>query len=166
MKKVLKIVDAVVTAGGYFAGVFCLILTGIVVFGVFTRYVLHSPSDWTMELSQYVFCAMSLLGTAYAFQEGAHVKIDLIRNRLPSGMRSRLDLVQYPIVLCLCIILIWMGGEEFISAFVEAKKSESVLSLPIWPVWSTIPLGGILLLLAAFSGFVKQLTHIKEKNKG
>lgn len=161
MKKMLKAVDAVVRAGGYLAGIFCFILTGVVVFGVFTRYILHAPSDWTMELSQYIFCAMTLLATGYALQEGSHVKIDLIRNRLPEYIQARLDLVQYPIIFCLCIILIWMGGEEFWSAFVQSKKSESVLSLPLWPVWSTIPLGGILLLLAAISGFLKRLFNIE-----
>ena len=162
MKKMLSALDALVTAGGYAAGLFCLVLTGVVVFGVFTRYVLHSPSDWTMELSQYIFCAMTLLGTGYALKQGSHVRIDLIRNRLPGRVKRWLDLVQYPVIFCLCLILVWMGGEEFWSALIQGKKSESVLNLPLWPVWSTIPLGGLLLLLAAVSGFVQQLTHLKK----
>ncbi|MFH1154750.1 MAG: TRAP transporter small permease [Pseudomonadota bacterium] len=164
MKTMIRAVEAIVRAGGYFAGFLCLILTGVVVFGVFTRYVLHAPSDYTMELSQYIFCAMTLFATAYAMQEGSHVKIDLVRNRLPRYLQNWADMVQYPIVLCLCIILIWMGGEEFWSALVQMKESESVLNLPLWPVWSTIPLGGILLLLAALSGFLKQVFNINTKS--
>ena len=142
MKKTVKICDMIVKASGYLAAILCFILMGVVVFGVFTRYILQRPSDWTMEISQYIFCAMTLFATGYALMEGAHVRIDLIRNHMARRIQARMDMVQYPVVLCLCIILIWMGGEEFWSALVQYKKSESVLSLPLWPVWSTIPAGG------------------------
>jgi TRAP-type C4-dicarboxylate transport system permease small subunit len=160
MKKMLSIFDALVTAGGYAAAFSGFVLTGVVVFGVFTRYVLHTPSDWTMEISQYIFCAMSLFGTGYALKEGAHVRIDLVWERMPPRVREYLDLVQYPIIVCICLILIWMGGEEFWSALTQNKRSETVLSLPLWPVWSTIPIGGLLLLMSALSGLVKQLLNL------
>ena len=163
MKKIIKLIDSIITAGGYISGYACLLLVAVVVYGVFSRYILKSPSDWTMEVSQYIFCAISLFATGYALLEDSHVKIDLFRVRLSLKMQQRVDLVQYPIVICLSVLLIWMGGEEFWNAFVNNHRSESVLGLPIWPVWSTIPLGGVLLLLAAISGCLK--FFFKKTNK-
>lgn len=163
MKKIIKMIDSIVTASGYIAGFLCLLLAIVVVYGVFTRYILRVPSDWTMEVSQYLFCGISLLATGYALLEDSHVKIDLIRNSLSKNTRHRLDLVQYPIIVCLCIILIWMGGEEFWGAFISNKRSESVVGMLLWPVWSTIPIGGILLLLAAISGFLKSMFKIEKR---
>lgn len=163
MKKIIKTIDSIVTAGGYIAGFLCLLLASVVVYGVFTRYILRIPSDWTMEVSQYLFCGVSLLATGYALLKDSHVKIDLIRTRLSKNIQNRLDLVQYPIIVCICIILIWMGGEEFWGAFISNKRSESVVGMLLWPVWSTIPIGGILLLLAAISGFLKSVFTTEEK---
>ena len=152
--------DFIVSAGGYLAGFLCLVLMAIVVLGVFSRYILKAPLDWTMEISQYIFCGISLLATGYALLEGSHVRIDLFRIRLSVKTQKRLDLVQYVIVICICIVLIWMGGQEFWNAFVNNHRSESVLGLLVWPVWSSIPLGGILLLLAAISGICKFFFNI------
>ncbi len=163
MKKIIKTIDSIVIASGYLAGFLCLLLVVVVVYGVFTRYILRAPSDWTMEISQYLFCGISLLATGYALLQGSHVRIDLVRNSLSKKIQKRLDLVQYPIILSLCIVLIWMGGEEFWGAFISNNRSESVIGMPLWPVWSTIPIGGILLLLAAISGFFKLIFKIENK---
>ena len=164
MKKIIKVMDFIVSAGGYVAGFLCLVLVAVVVLGVFSRYILKAPLDWTMEISQYLFCGISLLATGYALLEGAHVRIDLVRIRLSLKVQERLDLVQYAIVVCLCIVLIWMGGQEFWNTFVNNHRSESVLGLLLWPVWSTIPLGGVLLLLAAISGICKFFFNIENNS--
>ncbi len=164
MKKTIKAIDFIVSAGGYAAGFLCLMLVAIVVLGVFSRYILRAPLDWTMEISQYVFCAISLFATGYALLEDSHVRIDLFRVRLSIKIRERLDLVQYAVVVLICIVLIWMGGQEFWNTFVNNHRSESVLGLPLWPVWSTIPLGGILLLLAAISGVCKFFFNLENKS--
>jgi len=164
MKKTLRLIDSIVTAGGYVACFLCLLLVATVVYGVFSRYILKSPSDWTMEISQYLFCGITLLATGYALLQGSHVKIDLIRMRLPLKTQQRLDLIQYPIIICICIILIWMGGETFWNTFVNNHRSDSVMGLLVWPVWSTIPIGGGLLLLAAISGGFKIMFNVKENS--
>jgi len=164
MKKTVKVIDFIVSAGGYVAGFLCLVLVAVVVLGVFSRYILKAPLDWTMEISQYIFCGISLLATGYALIEGSHVRIDLFRIRLSVKVQKRLDLVQYVIVICLSIVLIWMGGQEFWNAFVNNHRSESVLGLLLWPVWSTIPLGGVLLLLAGISGICKFFFNIEKKS--
>lgn len=163
MKKITKFLDTIVIAGGYIASVLCLLLVGIVVYGVFTRYILKSVSDWTMEVSQYTYCGITLLATGYALLQDAHAKIDVFRIRFSKKTQKRLELIQYPIIISICIILIWMGGEEFWNAFTKDYRSESVLGLPLWPVWSTIPIGGFLLLLASISDCLKYFFNIENK---
>lgn len=159
----LRAIDYIVTAGGYIAGFLCLLLVAVVVYGVFTRYVLQIASDWIMEVSQYLFCGISLLATGYSFMAKSHVTIDVLRIRLSAKTQQYLELVQYPIVMSISFVLIWMGGEEFWRAFVNNYISESVAGLPLWPVWLTIPIGGILLLLAAISGCFKFFLKVETK---
>ncbi len=163
MKKMIRTIDFIVTVGGYIAGFLSLLLVAVVVYGVFTRYVLHLPSDWIMEVSQYLFCGISLFATGYAFMEKSHVSIDVFRVKLSAKTQRYLELVQYPIVISICFVLIWMGWEEFWRAFVNNYRSESVVGLPLWPVWTTIPMGGILLLLAAISGCFKFFFTLENK---
>lgn len=163
MKKMVRAIDCIVAAGGYIAGFLSLLLVAVVVYGVFTRYVLHIPSDWIMEVSQYFFCGISLFATGYSFAEKSHVTIDIFRIRLSSKTQKYLDLVQYPIIISISLVLIWMGGEEFWRAFINNNRSESVVGLPLWPVWSTIPAGGVLLLFAAISGCFKFFLKLENK---
>lgn len=164
MRKVVKTIDSIVTAGGYIASFLCLLLVAVVVYGVFTRYILKAPSDWIMEISQYLFCGISLFATGYALLKKSHISIDIMRLRLSSKTQKYFDLVQYPIVMSISFILIWMGGEEFWRAFINNTRSESVLGLLLWPVWSTIPMGGILLLLAAISGCFKFFFNLEDNS--
>lgn len=157
MRKVINFLDKIVIAGGYAASFLCLVLVVAVVYGVLARYIFKIASDWTTEISQYAYCGISLLATGYALLDGAHARIDIIRMRFSKKNQRRLNFIQYPIILAICIVLIWMGGQEFYNAFRNGYKSETVLGLPLWPVWSAIPLGGLLLLFAAISDCLKNL---------
>ena len=110
MKKTIKVIDFIVTAGGYAAGFLCLVLVAVVVYGVFSRYILKAPLDWTMEVSQYVFCAISLLATGYALLKDSHVRIDLLRVRL--SMKSTTSVWIYFNMQLLCVFVLYLSGWE------------------------------------------------------
>jgi len=47
---------------------------------VVMRYVLHSPTSWTLDLCRYMLVWAMFLGSSWAFQEHGHVAVDLLKN--------------------------------------------------------------------------------------
>ena len=62
-----------------------------VVWQVFSRYALNTPSTSSEEILRYGVIWMSLLGAAYASGRGSHMTVDLLRDRLTGRARLRLD---------------------------------------------------------------------------
>lgn len=51
-----------------------------------------------------------------------------------------------------CMVLIIHGGELALNAFATAERARALLGLPMrWIIKSTLPVGGLLLLLAGLS---------------
>lgn len=58
------------------------LLTLDVLWQVFSRLVLPSPSSFTDELARFLFMWVGLLGAAYAAGKRLHLAIDLLATRL------------------------------------------------------------------------------------
>lgn len=52
-------------------------LVGAIFIEVVCRYVFFISTAWAEELARYLFIAMTFLGASYAFNNGAHIEIDI-----------------------------------------------------------------------------------------
>ena len=78
---------------GFLRGVISFLLAGMVlnvVWQVFTRFVLKSPSSFTEELARYSMIWLGLLGAAYCSGRKTHLALDLLTANL-QGKRKRLS---------------------------------------------------------------------------
>ena len=93
-----------------------------------------------------------MLGLGYAYLRDAHVRIDVVRDRLSPRTRAWTELAGCLLVLVpFCMMLIVHGGEIAVDSFVAREHARSPLGLPMrWIIKSALPVGGLLLLLAGF----------------
>jgi TRAP-type mannitol/chloroaromatic compound transport system permease small subunit len=161
MKKIIELIDKITDYSGFCAALLGIILMLVISWGVIARYFLNSPTAWVMEISQYVFCAITLLATPYCLRNDGHVRVDIIRIKLSKKKQRIVDIMTFPFIFLLCGILIWFGSEEAWLAYVNNKRSSSALALPLWPVWSVIVLGSIIFLLQTASKYYHFFQEIK-----
>ena len=57
-------------------------MTFLVLWQVFTRYVLNSPAAFTEELVKYSLIWTGFIGAAYAFSTREHMALTLVRDKL------------------------------------------------------------------------------------
>jgi len=162
VKSFIKIVDRVNDIVGLVLGVISLVIMLTVVYEVIARYVFNAPTMWSMEINLYLFCAICVMGGGYCLLKDGHVRVDLIYPKLFARERAIIEFCTYPLALLFCGILIWLGGREAWTAIVEHQVSESVMAFPLWPVWTTIPIGGFLLAMQIIARLLKDLLEIKE----
>ena len=72
-----------------------LVLAEVVILlaGVTSRYLLHTPLVWSDELASILFLWLAMLGSALAFQRGEHMRMTAVVGRLGPRARAMLDLV-------------------------------------------------------------------------
>ncbi len=117
-----------------------------VVWQVFTRYVLASPSIFTDELARFLLIWVSFLGAAYASGQHMHLSIDLLSHRLSPAGQKKLAIFIHCIVLLFVITVLVIGGSVLVYYIYIYGQLSSSLQIPIAYVYSIGPISGLLIL--------------------
>lgn len=165
MEKIGKAIDTVNQWIGILMGYIAVLMAFLITYEVIARYVFDAPTIWSMEINQYLFCAISLLGGGYCLLTEGHVRVDLFYPKFSPKTQAVVEMVTYPIALAFCAILVVLGGAEFWHEFITANTSGTVLNCPIWPVWLMVPLGGFLLGLQIMSRYLRHIVTLTAGKK-
>ena len=84
------------------------------------------------ELSGYVMAAIATWGFSYALVERAHVRIDLIHNRLPVMGRAVLDIIALASVLLVAVLVAWHAYDVLAKSLARGSRSNTPLGVPLW----------------------------------
>jgi TRAP-type mannitol/chloroaromatic compound transport system permease small subunit len=154
-------IDAVTRFFGYH--VRWLVLAAVLVSAVnaIIRKLFDSSSNAWLEMQALLFGAVFLLAAAYTLQKNAHVRIDVISNRLSQAARNWIDVFGHIFMLApLCLIMIWLSGPTALDAIMSGEGSTNAGGLTVWPSKALIFAGFLLLLAQAVSEIIKKLAAI------
>lgn len=154
--------DRVVRIVGY-AGL--IIYPGLVfctVYEVVARYVFNRPTIWSFDITFMLHGSLFILTGAYALQKRSHVRIDVLSTRLPNRVQHAANLLAYALLF---LPAIWIAGGAAIrrsySAFVTGElELVSAWGPVVWPFFSALALGLVLLWVQAFVEAVRHLVGI------
>jgi TRAP-type C4-dicarboxylate transport system permease small subunit len=68
--------------------VFYVFICAVIVQEVVRRFVFNFSSAWAQETAQYAFIYLGYVGAAFAVKERAHIRFDILLQRLPSKMHG------------------------------------------------------------------------------
>lgn len=85
-----------------------VVLFGVLLWQVFTRYVLDDPSVWSEEAARYLYVGIVFFGAAAAVRDRSHLGMPFLLDHLPHGLALVVTLVTRSLTLVFCIaIAIW-----------------------------------------------------------
>ena len=117
-----------------------------VLWQVFSRYVLDSPSSFTDELARYLMIWLGVLGAAYVSGMDGHVSIDLLPKRCgPSTQRVLKRLVLWAVLLFSLFGLV-IGGINLVYVTFALEQRSPALRIPLAYVYLVIPLSGLIIV--------------------
>lgn len=148
-----KMVDAMIAGIGRVTAWVWLLLLVVIVCNVVMRYAFGEGRIELEELQWHLYATGFLLGLSYALQSDAHVRVDVVHERLRPRLRAWIEL--YGLLLCLfpfsALILVYAVPFVAIS-FELAEVSQAPGGLPFrWVIKAALPAGIVLLLLAGLS---------------
>jgi TRAP-type mannitol/chloroaromatic compound transport system permease small subunit len=121
------------------------------------RYFFNKPTIWSYELGQMIFGSYFLLAGAMTLRERGHIGMDLLLIRMSPRHQAILNSVTFVLTVLFCSVLIWKGWEFAFASLKRWEHSTSVWGPPIYPYKLMLPLASLLLLLHAFSNFLKDI---------
>ena len=101
--------SAVSTVALYIAGAFLVLMTIIVFWQVFTRYVLNWSNAWTELTSILLMSWFIFLGAAVGVRENYHLGFDVLLYVLPRGAKKYLRTISDLVVLSFAIGMVIYG---------------------------------------------------------
>lgn len=140
---------------------FLLATTLISASNAIIRKVFNISSNAFLEIQWYLFAAVFMLGSGYAFMKNAHVRIDFISSKFSARGRNIVDVIGIIVfVFPLCYLMVKLSWPVFENAWVSGEMSSNAGGLVRWPVYGVIPLGFTILALQAASELIKRVAFL------
>jgi TRAP-type C4-dicarboxylate transport system permease small subunit len=146
--------DRVNQACVFLAGFALVIITVIIPWGVFTRYVLNSASSWPEPMAILLMIVLSFLSAVVCYREHLHIGVGMLPNALTGWGRSMLGVVIELCMLATNLFLLWYGIK-----LVQKTWYQSIAEFPIVSVgvsYLPVPIAGALTLLFVIERFLKR----------
>jgi TRAP-type mannitol/chloroaromatic compound transport system permease small subunit len=159
--KISRLIDAMSDLIGKLVMWFVLATTLISAGNAIVRKLFDSSSNALLEIQWYLFAAVFMLGSGYAFLRNAHVRIDFISSKFSPRGRNWVDVFGILIFLFpLCYMMATLGWPLFERAWTTGEMSSNAGGLIRWPVYGLIPLGFVILSLQGVSELIKRIAFL------
>jgi TRAP-type mannitol/chloroaromatic compound transport system permease small subunit len=131
------------------------VVVPVMLYEVIARYFFNAPTTWGMELAVLLFGPYFLLGGPYLLHLKGHVSLDVVRQRLSPMWQRRMDLVNYPMIVIFCAILLYFSVPSALSSWEYKETSFSAWNPPVWPIKAFVPLALALMMMQAIIEFLR-----------
>ena len=145
--------DKQITRLGDAASWIWLALLVVIVLNVVMRYLFGLGRIEFEEIQWHLYAIGFLLGLSYAFVSDSHIRVDVLRERLPMQLQAWIELYGILLLLIPFISLVLYGSLPFISySYATGEISEAPGGLPYrWLIKGFLAVGFALLLIGAIS---------------
>ena len=144
------------------AGTALTIMSVIISWGVFTRYVLGSGSFWPEPISIFLAIQLTFYGAAACYRADTHIRLRMFVNLLP----DRLKALEYKFVdilmASICLFMIGYGASLVKTTFFQSYPEFQYVKVGV--VYSAIPIAGFITLLFVIERlfFRREATALEE----
>jgi TRAP-type C4-dicarboxylate transport system permease small subunit len=127
------------------AGVALVLISVVVPWGVFTRYVLNSASSWPEAMAILLSIVLTFFGAAASYRLGLHMRVSFVRDHMPPMLARLSDLLAEALMIVVGLFMVVNGA-----SLCQTTWHQSIAEFPSLSVGLTylpIPLSGIVLIV-------------------
>lgn len=131
-----------------------MVSVALVFVQVVMRRVFNNSLSWSEELARYLYVWQTWLGVSYAARNGTHLRITMLKDRLPAKVQQILEIF---------VVLVWMGfgifviyqGMGVVNTIASFGQKSSALKIPMQFCYMSIPVGMFLMCIRIVERTVK-----------
>lgn len=158
LRGIVRIVDGINWFVGWLLAALMLLMTVLISWQVFARYVMGSSLSFSEEVARFSLVWITMLGAAYAYRYGSLISVDLLTS---AGGPIFSKAVRIVIAIASCIfawVLLTYGLE--LAMRVSGQTAPSTRVSMAW-LYGAIPAGAALTLLNAVAIVAQDLSSVE-----
>ena len=141
----IKLMDVLYLICVLIAGGALFIMSMIIAWGVFTRYVLQSGSFWPEPISIFLAIQLTFYGAAACYRAGAHISLKMFAELLPSSLKRWQGHVVDLLMAAICLFMVTYGASLVKTTYFQAYPEFQYIRVGV--SYSAIPIAGLITLL-------------------
>lgn len=145
-----------------------LVMVAVGAYNAITRYLgrfigVNLSSNLYIEVQWYLFSLIFLFGGAYVLKHNAHVRVDILYNRLSPKGKAWVDFLGAMLLLLpLCGLVLVSSLPAVVNSWLVLEMSSDPSGLPRYPLKSMILVAFVLLGLQGLSEAIKNLAILTD----
>lgn len=163
MQNLLLAVDRLSTWLGKLAAWSAALLTLLISWEVFSRYLLNKPHAWVLDVQIMLYGTLFMCAGAYTLSKNGHVRGDVLYGFFRPRTQAGVDLLLYFIFFLPGVVaLTWAGWNFAQDSLAIREQTFSADALPLYPFKFVLPLSGAILLLQGLVEIVRCVICIRD----
>lgn len=157
MQRFLFMIDHINIFVGKLFGWSVVLLTGVVCYEVFMRYVIGNPTTWAYDFGYILYGTLFMMAGAYALATHSHVRADVLTRFASVRTQASIEFVLYILFFFPAVLAMMYAGWNFAEmAYRVGERSPFSPAGPIlWPFKGLIPLSGFFLTLQGIAEVIR-----------
>lgn len=119
---------------------FLLLITVVMAYSVFARYVFNDALSWAEEISRYFFVWSAFLSASMCLKKRSSIKIDMLLTMCPRFVQ-RIILIAGDIVMLVFFAYVFFGAWNTVATLIRTGQTSPALLLPMYLVYFSMVLG-------------------------
>jgi TRAP-type mannitol/chloroaromatic compound transport system permease small subunit len=149
MIRFIKFADSVSAWFGKAFAWTILFMTFGMAYEVIVRYLLNSPTAWSLDVSFIMYGTLFMMGGAYTLSRGGHVRGDFLYRLWAPRTQAKVELVLYFLFFFPGVLALVLAGWKYAVrswGYLEVSVN-SPAGVPVFQLKAVIVAAGLLLLL-------------------
>lgn len=126
-----------------------------VLWQVFSRYLLSSPSSFTDELAGFLLIWVGVLGAAYVAGRKEHLAIDILIQKSPPARQRLLQYIIHALIFLFALSVMVTGGVVLMYTRFVLQVKSAALQLPLGYVYIVLPISGLIIMFYELLHIIK-----------
>lgn len=164
MQKLLLFIDKVSTWVGQSFSWLILLLTLMISWEVFSRYVLDSPHAWAFDVMSMMYGSLFMMAGAYTLSKNGHVRGDVLYGFFPPRLQAWFDLILYFVFFIPGVFALAYAGYGFAADSWAINEHSNITANgpPVYPFKTILPIAGFFLLAQGLVEIVRCIVCIQQ----
>lgn len=140
-----RVMDGLYWLCVWIAGAALVLISAVIPWAVFTRYVLNSAASWPEPTAVLLTIMLTFIGAAACYRRRLHMNVSYFADQLPDAGRRLCALACELVVGAMAVFMALYGSKLVIATWHNTIGDFPFLSVGV--TYLPIPIGGVFLLL-------------------
>ncbi|QHE51653.1 TRAP transporter small permease [Pontibacillus sp. HMF3514] len=158
MRAIIKSIDGFNKILGVLLAVLLMVMSAVVFYQVFSRFVLDESLRWSEELARYIMIWAVFIGSALAIRKMELISVDAIKELLPEKAIKVLNILVYLGSIVFLAVLVQYGFEMVSNV---STQTSPAMRIPMAWAYAAIPVGSIFMIINCIAIVIENIMNFK-----